>query len=362
MPGGPPDQFVHRFSRLSPVARRQFIAELWSARGFDTSVQDTTIIARKADETTRITIPNPERHPGSEYLGTVEITGIDGSEQYTVESVWTELKYGLDESAAELLCHQHLDKSLESMVGTDRHLQTRGAAIIPLAIVITVVLIITVPIVLGTGILFDSPNGAIEAAPEFTTEREVTDPGDASPEERYPPGINQSGLVDPSEHLAGHLNLADRPMGGTTAVSGPAQPKRFDGEPYITPPGKGDWIWTLYRLALNTAHVRVEWYVLENRSIETKTLGPDSAATELSAERSVNTTGTAEPKVRERMDMERDEWFQITAHGDVDATHFRLDNLTVLTYVSPEGQIIYFVVTFEYPDSDERVVIEFFGA
>lgn len=127
MPPVPTDAFAREFRSLA-ADRVAFVAALWEARGWQTTVDDGSVVAERAGERRRIGVVDPGR------FGTPELSGLDtlvvARDRDAVRSAAAEagvayvppadlrelLLYGLERETAAKLYEQYVGKPLERAV------------------------------------------------------------------------------------------------------------------------------------------------------------------------------------------------------------------------------------------------------
>lgn len=190
-------------------------------------------------------------------------------------------------------------------------------------------------------------------------------PDHSSPADTLPPGLTEDGMVDTAAHIVGHLDNAEgSAMGGLVEIEGPAREKRFDGEPYITPVGHGSWVWNLYRMALGLDTLTIEKLNHSGGSEKVTVVGDEDR---FASGQSVERPDEREYFLRDSPDTggaiphEHEVLYRIRSSGQPEAYHNDVQDMTAVSYVTPEGRIILFILQFRYPDQDGLVTVTFHG-
>ena len=237
MPPVPEEAFRSEFRGLTASDRTEFVAGLWAARGWETTVEDGVVVAERGAERRRIRVVAPGR------FGTPDVSGIDvlvtardrdgvreaaeaaGAEYVPPADLRDLLLYGIDRGAAESLYEEWFGRSLRRSApdGSDDQplSESVAAALPPIAkrsrVVAVVVLLALVGVVLagpalsGIGSPDQSPVTVENVTPDEETPGAI---GAASPEPTEPPGllpgVTASGIVEVSAladaHVAGVRN------------------------------------------------------------------------------------------------------------------------------------------------------------
>jgi len=207
--GGP--SFARRFRRLSDRQRRAFLAAVWSARGYETTVENDGVTARRDDETLRIGLvgwwPRGDSEAdllvgtrdtararsyaadqGVEFLGPAEIRDL--------------LLYGLDRAAAEGIVREWMDRPLSAFAAHTRDEGRPTSAVRASAYAVAVAALL----VLAGGAIFagsfgadTSADGSVDAS-ELATDTATPEPTDTKPAS----GIDGSDAPFGDELLEAH--------------------------------------------------------------------------------------------------------------------------------------------------------------
>lgn len=126
----PPHRFAALFRALDPAERAAFVARLWSARGWETSVEDGSVVAVRDGAEERISVVDPGRF-GTPALGDADVVVAtrdraavrDGAAAAGVTylppgRLRERLLYSLDRETAATLFAETFDRPLDAPVGT----------------------------------------------------------------------------------------------------------------------------------------------------------------------------------------------------------------------------------------------------
>ena len=257
MPPVPEEAFASEFRGLSASDRLAFVAGLWAARGWETTVEGGDVVAERNDERCRIRVVAPGR------FGTPEVAGADvlvtardragvrkAAEGAGVEYVPpTELRdlllYGVDRDVAASLYAEWFGRPLVRSVPDepdDRPLaETVADALPPVAkrrrVVVAVLLIALVgvavagPALSGVGSPDQSPVTMSDVTPDEETPGAI---GASTPEPTEPPGllpgVTASGIVEVSTLAEAHVaGVRNRSRVRSVTVAGPPNTSIMSG-------------------------------------------------------------------------------------------------------------------------------------
>lgn len=123
--------FARRFRRLDAEERLRFVAELWAARGWTTSVEDARVFARDGDVVRRIRVFQPGflRSPDPGDVDVLVVTTADEAVEsraaenavryVTPADLRDRLLYGMPREAGERLATEYLGRSLSATAADD---------------------------------------------------------------------------------------------------------------------------------------------------------------------------------------------------------------------------------------------------
>jgi hypothetical protein len=249
MPPVPEEAFASELRGLSTTDRTQFVADLWSARGWETTVEDGVVVAERDDERRRIRVVAPGR------FGTPDVSGVDvlvsardregvreTAEAADVEYVPSAelrdlLLYGVEREAAASLYEEWFDRPLMRTAPDEsdgRSVAGSVAAALPpiakrrrtVAVVLLVGLVGVVvagPALSGVGAPDQSPVTVANVTPDEETPGAI---GAASPEPTEPPGllpgVNAAGIDDVSALVEAHVaGVRNRSRVRSVTIVGP---------------------------------------------------------------------------------------------------------------------------------------------
>lgn len=187
--------FRSRLRRLSRAERAALVADLWEARGWETRVEGTRVVATD----------HPDR--GDRVLA-VGRAGPD-ADRVDPDAVYDALLYAVDREAAERLCRRHLDRPLRGVAGDDRSRRTRRLAAVG-----------TVALVLVTAAVLASAGGPRPSEAGTATATVAPSTDDAPVATDVPRGERSAGDVAPGVTTAGLTSTEELGRAHARLVSG----------------------------------------------------------------------------------------------------------------------------------------------
>lgn len=233
MPPIAPSEFARRFRALDASERVRFVAALWCARGWETTVEGDAVVATRDDHqrVIRVVAPRPFHTPDLDDVDVLVVTEAAESLRTTANDLGARyadpaelrdrLCYGIPRVDAERLSLEHFDRSLSkddatgdgsSGIGFPRWFSAAGIrSRVPdpeRLVVFLVVLAVVGVAAVGPG-LFQSPSGSTPSpAPNgsFTPGTVGAIGGTTSPmgptatvnDSDMPPGLSRSQVTDSS--------------------------------------------------------------------------------------------------------------------------------------------------------------------
>ncbi|MFW5949369.1 MAG: hypothetical protein ACOCSD_07215, partial [Halolamina sp.] len=257
MPPVPLDAFTREFRRLSPGDRAGFVAAVWAARGWETTVDGDVVVADRGEDRRRIRVVAPG------WFGTPDLDDVDvlvvARDRKGVRSVASEagveyvppeilrdlVLYGIDRNRARTLYGEWFDRpltrtapepeteerafdwfwaALPSLTGNRRAVGT-------LLFVVLVGIAVAGPALPGGSAPDQSPVTAADVTP-------ADEPGGAvgaaspTPTERsgLPSGVTRAGVVDPTTLVAAHTaGVRNRSRVRSVTMTGSPNTSTMDG-------------------------------------------------------------------------------------------------------------------------------------
>lgn len=236
MPAIEPAPFARRFRALSRRDRLAFLADLWSERGYETTVRDDVVVAVRGDETVRIAVVGlwPRSETDADVLvGTRNWRRIGRHSAGAAggflapDELHELLLYGFERHVADRIAREHLGTPIEidSPPTPDRSLRGPAAVAFVALALLTVVTLSGIGFPLGSG---DDPadTGDGNAATDPVTATGTPTPG--SDRESLPEGLSEDGVTDASVLVDTHTErVAGTSRALVIAYSGPANTTLF---------------------------------------------------------------------------------------------------------------------------------------
>lgn len=144
-----PSVVAYHVRRLDSDALRALVADLWSARGFETTVEDGTVRASDDSETVRIAVGVPPRDGSVDVVVTPHGTTGEPGDRQVVDAtdVAEMLRYAVGPAAARDLCERHLGAPPEALRASPAtRLRRRATGVVertpPALVVLAVVVVV----------------------------------------------------------------------------------------------------------------------------------------------------------------------------------------------------------------------------
>lgn len=228
MPPSSARALSRRLRSLDPAERAAFVADLWAARGYETTVEGSVVVAERGIDGSRQRIACA---PSVTYEAVDAVFGPEGSAAglgddvsvLDAEALRGMLLYAVDRDTAEELVEGHLGRSLVEASGTSplRDRLDPGASRGPVMAAVAALLVVVVVIGAAGGPLPLSDVGpSVEPAPVPPDSPATTTPEGTTPNPlvvtvedppqgggdlfRYPPGLGTSGVTNASALAEAH--------------------------------------------------------------------------------------------------------------------------------------------------------------
>lgn len=272
MPPHSPSAFAVLFRALDDAERTRFVAALWCARGWETSIADDTVVARAGERTRRIGVIRPGR------LRTASLSGLDvvvvthdrprvreaaaesDVEYVTPAALRNLLCYGVDREEAATIFQTHFGRPLEvpgsgegKTTADDADslpaLSTRTTT--PLAgVVLVVACLVLAAVFLANPSLLafggpPAPTGTVAGTFTPGASGALGGDGAATPEpSAYPAGLDAEGVSNATRLSDAHLQKTlNRRYAFSFGFGGPAEAPGFD-----------DWVAIDWKLVVEHEH------------------------------------------------------------------------------------------------------------
>jgi hypothetical protein len=231
---GPNATVEHHVRGLDGEALAALVADLWAARGYETSREGEFVLARHGERTVRIRVPaaadgaaTPADRPADVVVAVDgHADGHEGARVVDAAGVAERLGYAVDGTVARALCERHLGAppaDLPPPPLTRARRRAEGLFGGPALAAVALVVLLGV----GTAAVAFAPAGPAAETPATPSTPVVASPTPVTPDaadagtdqqpsfpsavDSPPPGVNGSGLVDAGALAAAHERaLADR--------------------------------------------------------------------------------------------------------------------------------------------------------
>ena len=199
MGSAPRERFTDLFRAATARERRRFVADLWAARGWETTVEDSRVVAHRGERTERIAVASGgwfglRRTVPEDADVVVALTSVSAADArvVSVDELYEQVRYGLPVDVGDRLVETHFGVSLSALpptsstrlplVGT-----TRSALVVAAAVVLLVAALVATAGVPGV-----APGLAGSAEPTQSTPTTTPEP---TPDPRpVAPGVTTAGI------------------------------------------------------------------------------------------------------------------------------------------------------------------------
>ncbi|MEF8800043.1 MAG: hypothetical protein V5A38_00615 [Halolamina sp.] len=220
--------FARLFDRLDTQAKREFVADLYAARGVDVKMDDGQLQVSQDGETRRIAILEPPRLRSVSLpdVDEVVVTRDHGGVRSTAEAAGVDyrtpadlcdlLLYGLDREQAAVLFTEYFDQPLSVVVLEDDAADSglNLAALWPSfdwnarqAVLVAILLIGIAVWAVGVGLPPTLDSDA--ASPELNVTYTPGAAGAIGGNQEYPPGLGPDGIENAGELTVAHFEFLD---------------------------------------------------------------------------------------------------------------------------------------------------------
>lgn len=216
MPPVAADEFAALLRDLDPDAQLRFVADVWAARGWETTVENDRVVAERDDRRVTVTVASPPRfgrptvpatdvavttRADDDFAAAAEEAGVA---YVPPDDLLTRLLYGVDRDRAEAVFQDYFDRPLTvegSAYGGGSSLATGGSRV-PWRLVVAVGLLLLV----GAAVAFPGSLSLGGGGEPGATDRVTpVDVGTATAEpSSYPPGISAAGITNVSRLATAH--------------------------------------------------------------------------------------------------------------------------------------------------------------
>ncbi len=220
---------AYHVGRLDRAALREFVADLWTARGYETTIDDGLVRARTDTETVRIAVgdrPDDAAGPTVDVLVAPPGRGVDPDGRVLdTEDLAEMLRYAVGPGAARSICERHFGAPPAVLSSSPTRRIRRGVAALaertpPAVVVIAAVVVLALAALAQLPVTSDpgtadlaanvtaAPPDATPTTPVQTTSRPVPEIG---PDWKSPPpgGYEQFICGAPDAPNASDLPAAD---------------------------------------------------------------------------------------------------------------------------------------------------------
>jgi hypothetical protein len=207
----------YHLQRLGPDALAALVADLWAARGFETTHDGRFVHARRGDERVVIRITDRARPRPPSDVDVVVAPRVRGTapgpETLDAARLRDLLRYAVAPATTDRLCARHLGAPLASLgpPPTARLRARLRAGLAPSPLPFAVLVLVALAGLTGAALTDPAPSTAplpASETPSGTTPTPVEVPPSPTPADDlgmgFPPGVTEAGLADPERLAAAH--------------------------------------------------------------------------------------------------------------------------------------------------------------
>ncbi|KAB1198978.1 hypothetical protein GJR99_12420 [Haloferax sp. MBLA0078] len=208
----PHEYFVDRFRRATASERRRFVADLWEARGWETTVEDSRIVAHRGTQTERIAVVTggwfglgPSVPNDAEVVVALAPLSAPSARVVSVDELFEQVRYGLPVEVGNRLVESHFGATLDDVPPPSATgLPLVGTVTVPsVLVVLAVVALLVLAIVTTAGVPGVDPG--FGASPETQSSPAATPEQTATPEPRpIASGVTTAGIENATLLAAAH--------------------------------------------------------------------------------------------------------------------------------------------------------------
>ncbi len=238
---GEVENFQTLFKRLDSQTRLEFVAALYTARGWNTQLEGGSVVATQDGETRQITILQPPRFgtfalPDTDVIVVTEANDTihtkaenAGIDYKTPSDLQRLLLYGINREAAVDIFEAHFDRPL-SVINTDSGVDekigslSRFVSSLDLSIrqVSLMVIVLALIAVLLSGVGLQPASEPVTVPPESNQTYTPGHVGAIGGEREYPPGLGPEGIENSGKLTVAHFQyLTNRSFAYRISATGP---------------------------------------------------------------------------------------------------------------------------------------------
>ncbi|WP_411967168.1 hypothetical protein [Haloferax sp. YSSS75] len=122
MGSAPRERFGDHFRTATASERRRFVADLWTARGWETTLEDTRVVARRGSQTRRIAVVSggwfglrPTVPDDADVVVALTDISSAAARVVSVDELYEQVRYGLPADVGNRLVETHFGESFDDM-------------------------------------------------------------------------------------------------------------------------------------------------------------------------------------------------------------------------------------------------------
>lgn len=389
--------FARRFRRLSRDEQRDFLAVVWAARGYETSVEAGHVVIagerryrvevvrrwaiRTQDADPDVVVGTHDTARARAYADRYDATFVSPADLYDL--LW----YGVDRDRARAIVDDHLEGSLLALPeisvpvpSITRLSRTATATVIVAAVVLLLV---------GGVVLFVESGGQDHLEPTEQTSDSAIEAGPVASDatDEYPPGLSADGITDASELVHTHqTRMSGLSRTNTISYEGPSTWLFMDSTRYessLQIDAENNYLYSVNRTTTDphrnetivvvedTYHVDDTTFTRSQRKNDTDVLHTSTDVQDRSpAQRATGLPHlllegalTANETDVEPVEAPDDAAYRVTATGE--STEFQrgqfmwvTDEFETVAYFAANGRLVELTVSYVHLQTGERASIE----
>ncbi|WP_416840504.1 hypothetical protein [Haloferax sp. DFSO52] len=208
------EYFGDVFRAATASERHRFVADVWAARGWETTLEDSLVVARRATQTQRIAVVTGSRFglrptipADADVVVALTPLSAPSARVISLDELYELVRYGLPAADGDRLVETHFGVSLDDVPASSSVHVPRADSTRSVLVVVAVVALLVVAIVATAGVPGVAPRFGGEPESDQSTATATPAPT-PTPEPRVvAPGVTTDGIENASVLAAAHRNV-----------------------------------------------------------------------------------------------------------------------------------------------------------